>query len=652
MKTGEILGTEVAGVNQILPHKNKWAWDIFLKGIANNWSPMEISMSKDIEQWRSKSAFTDDERLLVKRCLGFFAGSESLVSNNLLLTVFRYCVDPEVRQQILRQSFEECGRAGTEWLTPRGWVEFTQLKPNDLVAQYNTDGSIEFVPYTNPVTYDFDGELIRISNKNNLTELEVTPNHRMVYRSENNDGVIGVETASKISYFHKQHLVAGKKTGGRDYLTMKERFLIALQADGSIPCNKNRFGVTTVTFHFAKTRKIERLQWIINELGWEYTLVDTKDGLRKKFLVRIPEEELIPTKELSEWVRLDDISSEWCREFVDELKRWDGWEYERYDCVGYDSTNKSAIDIAQAIGILAGYRTNYRFDPDDRKETFSDLHRLTFTDKDFVCRGTIKKSKVPYKGKVHCLSVPSGMMVVRYNNSVSITGNSLHNLTIVYVCDSLGLDINEVYEAYNNIPSIKAKDDFLMSATTDINRRDFDPSTFEAKQEILRSLITFFLVCEGIMFYSGFAMLLSFGRQGKLPGICENISYTLRDESLHIAFGTQLINTIKEQNPELWTPEFQQETIEHIKKATELEIAYVHNVLPRGILGLNAEMFIDYMQYISNRRLEGIGLPKLYENPRNPFSWMSEVIDLGKQKNFFETRVTDYKTAGSLKDDF
>ena len=105
-KTGQILGKDIAGVNCILPHKHKTAWDLFLKGCANNWMPTEIPMSDDIKQWKNGD-ITDDEKLLVKRSLGFFAGSESLVGNNLLLSGFRYVTDAECRQYILRQAFEE-----------------------------------------------------------------------------------------------------------------------------------------------------------------------------------------------------------------------------------------------------------------------------------------------------------------------------------------------------------------------------------------------------------------------------------------------------------------------------------------------------------------------------------------------------------------
>ena len=333
-KSKEIISDKVSVVNQILPHTNKWAWQLFLDGAANNWMPTEVPMSKDIEQWRS-SQLSDDERLMVKRCLGFFAGSESLVANNLLLSIFKFVTDAECRQYILRQAYEE----------------------------------------------------------------------------------------------------------------------------------------------------------------------------------------------------------------------------------------------------------------------------------------------------------------------------SLHNLTVVYVCDSLGLDIDEVYQAYLSIPSIKVKDDFLMEISTDINRPNFNINTIEGKKEFLRNIITYYVICEGIFFFSGFAMLLSLNRQNKMPGIGEQIQYTLRDESLHIKFGTNLINRNREDNPKVWSKSLEQDTKSHIEKAIELEVQYAKDVLPNGILGLNSDMFIDYVKYIANRRLVNLNMDSPYKDAKNPFPWMSEIIDLEKCKNFFETRVTEY-SSGNIEDDF
>jgi len=334
-KSGELLTDNIAGVNRILPHKHKYAWDLFIKSCANNWMPTEISMQNDINQWKNDE-ITEDEKLLVKRCLGFFAGSESLVGNNLLLSAFRYVTDAECRQYILRQAFEE----------------------------------------------------------------------------------------------------------------------------------------------------------------------------------------------------------------------------------------------------------------------------------------------------------------------------SLHNLTVVYICDSLDLDIDEVFAAYENIPSIKAKDDFLIEITNDISQPDFNPHSKQGKQEILRNFLTYWIVCEGTFFFSGFAMLLALGRQNKLQGISDQIKYTLRDESSHIAFGTYLINTLIDQNPSIWTKKIQEEFVEHIKKAVELEIAYAHDVLPTGILGLSADMFVDYMHYIGNRRLEAINLDYRFPSDTNPFPWLGEVVDVQAMGNFFERRVREYQQSGSLEDDF
>lgn len=337
IKNKSLLSTgKEEGINQILPHNHPDVWKMYLDALANTWSPSEINMSTDIQQWKTEGTISEDEKLLVKRCLGFFAGGESLVSNNLLLNVFKYVIDAECRQYILKQVFEE----------------------------------------------------------------------------------------------------------------------------------------------------------------------------------------------------------------------------------------------------------------------------------------------------------------------------AVHNHTVVTCCDAYSLDIKEVYEAYESIPSIKRKDDFLMSITHDINNTEFDITKTEGKRQFLRNLITYYIICEGTFFFSGFVMLLALGRQNKLQGLADQIRYTLRDETLHIKFGTYLINAIKDEYPKVWTKDFEEETVEHIKKAVELEIEYARDVLPRGILGLNSEMFVDYMQFIANRRLEGIGIKFRFESDKNPFPWMSEIVDVEAMSNFFERKVRSYQKSGSLEDDF
>ena len=224
---------------------------------------------------------------------------------------------------------------------------------------------------------------------------------------------------------------------------------------------------------------------------------------------------------------------------------------------------------------------------------------------------------------------------------------AVHTDTFIYCCDSLGLDPDEMYTMYEVVPTIKAKDDFVVGLTKSIMDPNFKTDTPENIQRFLHDLIGFYVIMEGIFFYAGFAMMLALKRQNKMIGVGEQFEYIMRDESLHLAFGCDLINTIKTENPEVWTESFQQEIVELIKKAVVLEKEYAHDACPNGMLGINAEQFAEYVEHITDRRLERIDLPKIY-GTKNPFPWMSQSTDLSKEKNFFESRVTEYQTAGSL----
>ncbi|MEM8728130.1 MAG: ribonucleotide-diphosphate reductase subunit beta [Chlamydiota bacterium] len=224
---------------------------------------------------------------------------------------------------------------------------------------------------------------------------------------------------------------------------------------------------------------------------------------------------------------------------------------------------------------------------------------------------------------------------------------AIHTHTFHYIVESLNLDEGKIFNMYNEINSIHAKDRFEMQLTEDILADQFSTATNRGAQKFLENMIGFYIIMEGIFFYSGFAMILSMHRQNKMTGIGEQFQYILRDETIHLNFGIDLINGIKEENPDLWTPVFQKYITEKIREAVELEIHYAEDCLPKGILGLTAPMFREYAQYIADRRLERIGLKTRY-NSKNPFPWMSETIDLGKEKNFFETRITEYRSSANL----
>jgi len=225
---------------------------------------------------------------------------------------------------------------------------------------------------------------------------------------------------------------------------------------------------------------------------------------------------------------------------------------------------------------------------------------------------------------------------------------AIHTHAYQYIVESLGLDEAEIFNAYHEIPSIRDKDEFLIQFIETLTDPNFHTGTPENDQKLLRALIGFAVIMEGLFFYVGFVQILALGRQNKMTGAAEQYQYILRDESMHLNFGIDVVNQIKLENPHLWTPEFQQEIIDLIRKAVELEHRYAVDTMPRGVLGLNVGMFDEYLKFIANRRCQQIGLPAQYPGASNPFPWMSEMLDLKKEKNFFETRVIEYQTGGAL----
>jgi ribonucleoside-diphosphate reductase beta chain len=225
---------------------------------------------------------------------------------------------------------------------------------------------------------------------------------------------------------------------------------------------------------------------------------------------------------------------------------------------------------------------------------------------------------------------------------------AVHTHTFQYICESLGLDEGELFNMYREVPSITDKDAWALRYTQSLSDPDFTTGTTAADQAFLRDLVAFYVVFEGMWFYTGFAQILSLGRRNKMVGIAEQYQYILRDESIHLNFGIDCINQIKIENPHLWTAEFAEEIRGMLREACALEVAYARDTMPRGMLGLSAESCEQYMRFITDRRAQQIGLAPLFGETENPFPWMSEAMDLAKEKNFFETRVIEYQTGGTL----
>lgn len=225
---------------------------------------------------------------------------------------------------------------------------------------------------------------------------------------------------------------------------------------------------------------------------------------------------------------------------------------------------------------------------------------------------------------------------------------AIHTHAYQYCVESLAMDEGEVFNMYREVPSVAKKAAWALQYTQSMSDPKFVTGTPEADQQLLRNLIAFYCVMEGIFFYCGFTQTLSMGRRNKMTGVAEQFQYILRDESMHLNFGIDVINQIKLENPHLWNETFKAEVIQMLVEGTQLEIEYARDTMPRGVLGMNSNMMEEYLKFICNRRLAQLGLPEQYRGVQNPFPWMSEMMDLRKEKNFFETRVTEYQVGGAL----
>jgi ribonucleoside-diphosphate reductase beta chain len=225
---------------------------------------------------------------------------------------------------------------------------------------------------------------------------------------------------------------------------------------------------------------------------------------------------------------------------------------------------------------------------------------------------------------------------------------AIHTHAYQYCIESLGMDEGEIFNMYHEVPTVAKKASWALKYTQEINDPTFNTGTLETDKALLKNLIAYYCVLEGVFFYCGFTQILSMGRRNKMTGTSEQFQYILRDESMHVNFGIDVINQIKLENPQLWQADMQEWARAMILEGTELEVAYARDTMPRGVLGMNANMMEEYLQFIANRRLAQIGLAEQFPGTKNPFPWMSEIMDLKKEKNFFETRVTDYQTGGAL----
>lgn len=224
---------------------------------------------------------------------------------------------------------------------------------------------------------------------------------------------------------------------------------------------------------------------------------------------------------------------------------------------------------------------------------------------------------------------------------------NIHADSLVYMISSLGINPHECEAMFSDINTIDRKTQFLVHNSREL-RKDMDMTKTVNKQALAKNMFLFGQVMEGTQFYGLFGMVLSLYRQNKFPGVGQMFRYTLRDESNHIELFRNLLMDLVDENPDVWTPDFKEELRSAMKDGIAMEKDFIRDCLPVNAVGLSAEEFTQYIDYIADRRLEGCGLKPFNPGLSNPFPWLAEMMDIQKEQNFFEGRVTEYQKASAL----
>jgi len=224
---------------------------------------------------------------------------------------------------------------------------------------------------------------------------------------------------------------------------------------------------------------------------------------------------------------------------------------------------------------------------------------------------------------------------------------NIHADSLLYMISSLGINPHDCEAMFEQIPTILRKNEFVSKNSRSL-RRDLDMTKLENKKLLAKNIFLFGQVMEGTQFYGLFGMILSLYRQKKFPGIGQMFRYTLRDESNHIEVFRNLFMDLVEENKEIWTPEFREDLRNVMREGVALEKDFIRDCLPVNSVGLSADEFTTYIDYIADRRLEGVGLAPLNPPIKNPLPWLAEIMDSRIEQNFFEGKVTDYQKAGAL----
>lgn len=608
---------------------------------ASHWSHNEFNFSSDVQDYLTE--LTKEEREVVKK--------SALLISQLEVSIKAYWGNignllpkPEIADMGAVFGGVECHKEGTEILTPRGWVNFKDLSKEEKVYQFNiNDSTITSTNIKRYIKKPFKGELIVYKDRS--YDARVTPGHRFIYK-DIKENIIEKE-AENFHMYSKYKLphTAELKGGKVNSLSYEDRIKIAVQADGTRLYWTNKEGNKkwrgdkggyNYSIRVKKGRKKDRLRYLLKSSNLDWVENDYDREGYKEFKIKF--KDTINYKDFN-WVNLIDKTSSWCKEFVEELLKWDGSLFGNNRKV-YNSTNKSCVDIVEVIAILSGYKTHITTKIDNRKDSYKKMYSISFKDNPKFSSKTLKHTKEHYEGYVYCVEVPTGMIITRYNDRVCISGNCIHSRAYSKILDVLNL--NEEFEELLEQPTVKNRVKYL--------NKYVEKEYKNNKKNILYSLILFTLFTEATSLFSQFYVLLGFSRfRGILKDISNIVQYTSKEEEIHKQGGVALINKIVEENPELMDDKMEEKIYEETKVALDSESDLIDWMLD-GYENefLSEDILKKYVKYRLNECLGQINIKKpfkLRQEDVDKFLWMEEEILAPASTDFFNKKPIDYSKA-------
>ena len=665
-ETPLFLGQKL-GVHDTINVKHPYLEQLFAQLKSIDWVEDEVNLDRDRLQFETCPKHIRD--IMIKN-LAFQAELDSIASRSAGVLIAPFVSNSELWRLDLKIAENECLTPDHEVLTPTGWVKISSVTEDTDVAQYDVYKELaSFVKPTAIIQKDYNGIMYHFNNiQNNLSQM-VTPKHRMVKMHETTGEVV-IELAETLNFKQRNKgrfktFISGNINGTTKNLTDLERFYIAVQADGYV---SDRYtgdlcGTIPVWFGLTKERKCTRLKLLCDSLGFEMIeLTGRKENgnvkAQRKFKVNVPLEYCLDFKNFY-WVNLKDKDSNWCKEFILEITKWDGSVIKGLPHMS--TTNKDVAEKIQAIGFLAGYQTHYRINVDNRSEKFSDCHIIRFNPVKYLDGQCIKKQEVNYSGKVYCISVPTSFFIVRHNGAVSITGNCLHSATYTHIIKMCLKDTNEFFDEVYKNEQILGRAEKVSEVFNEIQElgayytlHGFGSYREDLFEETLIKYWVAMYALERIQFMSSFAATFALAEQDWFLGIASLVQKILKDElSIHVKRAKYVVDVLKKEFSESFNnilPELKQ----IVDEVLETEYTWSHYLFQEGrqIVGFNENLSKQWVNYSAQEVYETLGFELSFEKiTESPLPFMDKWINIDKMQTAAqETQLTNYKLNSWIDD--